>query len=218
MHKLDDDPESAVAVAVERAAALAAAGRDEEAVDGYLDVLPELERRYPYDRWALVNVLDALSRCLSRARRVDEMAVAQRRAIQVADGAAPDPAAGARLRIALGDRFAMNTRDEAAGRAYAQATEYAELHFGTEHELTLEAAEGMAAAAAALGRHGDALRIYRWSVPAAECVFGPGSPEAARVREGRASATQQRRRRLGSLLGVVLIVVVLAAIVWAQLG
>ncbi|PIJ01993.1 hypothetical protein BMH31_11060 [Leucobacter sp. OLIS6] len=200
------------------AEALARGGDTDAAIAAYAELLPRVEEAFPHDRFVLAGALDRFSAVLSAAGRFDEMTDAQERAIRVAEGAGQTPENLARMRLSLGDRLRGNGRLDAAIRAYARAAETAEPETGTAHPAVVEAGIGMAECAADLGRHGDALRSYRWVVPAARRALGDAAEPTRRAEAGMRASASVRRRRIAAVAGAVLIAVIVGAVLWEQLA
>lgn len=211
-----EDTAQRVLQELDAAEALARGGEPDAAIAAYVELVPRVERAFPHDRLVLAGALDRFSAALSAAGRFDEMTEAQERAIRVAEGAGRTAEELARMRISLGDRLRDNGRLDAAIRAYARAAETAEPETGTAHPAVVEAGIGMAECAADLGRHGDALRSYRWVVPAARRALGDAAEPTRRAEAGMRASASVRRRRIAAVAGAVLIVVVVVAVLWEQ--
>lgn len=214
----DEDETRRILRGLEEADALALGGRPDDAIAAYIDLVPRAERAFPHDRLLLAVALDRFSAALSVVGRFDEMAEVQGRAIRVAEGAGRSAEELARMRVSLGDRWRDNGRLDEALRAYAAAAEGVEIETGTAHPVVVEAGIGMAECAAELGRHGDALRTYRWVVPAARRAPGEDGATVRRAETGRAASAAVRRRRVAAVVGAALIFGVVVAVLWEQLA
>lgn len=203
---------------LDAAEALARGGEPDAAIAAYVELIPRVEEAFRHDRFALAGALDRFSAALSAAGRFDEMAEAQERAIRVAEGAGRTAEELARMRLSLGDRLRDNGRLDEAIRAYARAAETAEPETGTAHPIVVEAGTGMAECAADLGRHGDALRSYRWVVPASRRALGDAAGLTRRAEAGMRASAAVRRRRIAAVAGAVLIAAIVSAVLWEQLA
>ncbi|WP_036283964.1 tetratricopeptide repeat protein [Microbacterium luticocti] len=193
-------------------------GAYREAAEAYERIVPQLERLLPDDRWALADALDGLSLMRFRLDRIDEAVQAAHRAIEIADNAASDPERTIRLRIWLGRRLAGAKHFEQALAAYRDAAETASARIGAEHPLAVDATDDVAETLAALGRHRDALRVYRRNIPVMERVLGPGSDAVARAKRMRTRSANHLKKRRQTIIGGVVLVLILVCIVWSRLS
>lgn len=193
-------------------------GAHREAADACTRIVPQLERLLPDDRWALADALNDLSLSFSHSDRVEEMATTQRRAIRIADTAEPDPERTVKLRIWLGRRLAEHGRQEEALEAYTDARDAGESRLSPQHALTLDAADDIAETFAALGRHREALRIYRRNIPVMERVLGKDSPQVKRARSWQKKSSEQAGRTTQIVIGGTIALVVIALVVWNLIG
>ncbi|MGO4679060.1 tetratricopeptide repeat protein [Microbacterium sp. 2MCAF23] len=192
-------------------------GAYREAADAYARIVPQLERLLPGDRWALADALNDRSLALSHLGRVDEMADVQRRAIQVADGAGSDPGRAVQLRIWLGRRLAEAQRFPEALAAYDDAAETGARTVGAEHAITLDATDDRAETLISLGRHREALRIYRTNIPAMERVLGADSAAVRRARGKQKASAQQTSKTRSAIVGGVIVAAILVYVIVSRM-
>lgn len=192
-------------------------GADREAADGYIRIIPQLERLLPEDRWALAGTLNDLSLMLSNLGRIEEMVTAQQRAIQVADSTGSDPERAVQLRCWLGRRLAGAKRFAEALDAYIDTAEAAAVRLGAEHPLTLDAKDDQAETLIALGRHREAVRIYRKNIPAMQRVLGADSAPVRRAR-GKQKAAAAEASKIGvTIFGMLVLFAVAGYMIWTVL-
>lgn len=201
-------------------------GNHREAAEAFAKVAPQIERLLPDDRWALANALNAQGTALSRLDRVDEMIRVRQRAIEVADSAGSDVDRTVWLRLWLGralrshgqsDESLIHHREEGLA-VHQEALDLAEARLGADHETTLEAADDVAEALADLGRHREALRIYRTSIPAMEKTFGRNSEQVARARDRQKKSAEKAKGKMQGAVGAIAILGILGAIFWGEYG
>ncbi|UOQ60759.1 tetratricopeptide repeat protein [Leucobacter rhizosphaerae] len=191
---------------------------DQEASEGYARIVPQLERLLPEDLWALADALNLLSLSYSRIGRADLLEAPQRRAIEVADAIGTDPERAVLFRVWLGRRLATNAMHEAALAAVTDAVAQGEERLGAGHRVTVDARDDVAEALIALGRDREALQIYRSNIPVMERVFGPTSPQVSRALEKQRAAAKRSGPRSGAWVAGAIGAVVLAVILWNELG
>lgn len=188
-------------------------GAYREAAEAYARIVPQLERLLPGDPWALADALNDHSLALSHLGRVDEMAVVQQRAIEVADGAGSNPERAVQLRVWLGRRLAEARRFPEALAAYDDAAKTGAGTLGAEHAITLDATDDRAETLISLGRHREALRIYRTNIPAMERVLGADSAAVRRARGKQKTSAQQASKTRSAIIGGVIVAAILVYVV-----
>ncbi|OZB83354.1 tetratricopeptide repeat protein [Microbacterium sp. 13-71-7] len=193
-------------------------GAYREAADAYARIVPQLERLLPGDHWALADTLNDQSIVLSHLGLVDAMVPVQQRAIQVADGAGSDPERAVQLRIWLGRRLAEARRFPEALAAYDDAAETGARTIGAEHAVTLDATDDRAETLIALGRHREALKIYRTNIPAMERVLGADSAAVRRARTKQKASAQQASKSRSAITGGVIVAAILVYIIWTRMS
>ena len=193
-------------------------GAYREAADAYARIVPQLERLLPDDRWALADALNDHSLALSHLGRVDEMAAVQQRAIRVADGAGSDPGRAVQLRIWLGRRLAEAKRFPEALAAYDDAAETGARTIGAEHAITLDAADDRAETLISLGRHREALKIYRTNIPAMERELGADSAAVRRARGKQKASAQQASKTRSTIIGGVIVAAIVVYVIVTRMS
>jgi len=193
-------------------------GAYREAADAYARIVPQLERLLPEDRWALADALNDHSLALSHLGRVDEMAAVQQRAIRIADGAESNPARAVQMRIWLGRRLAEAQRFTEALSAYDDAAETGARTIGAEHAITLDATDDRAETLNALGRHREALRIYRTNIPAMERALGADAAAVRRARGKQKASAQQASKTRSAIVGGVIVAAILVYVIWTRMS
>ena len=193
-------------------------GAYREAADAYARIVPQIERLLPGDHWALADTLNDHSLVLSHLGLVDAMIPVQERAIQVADGAGSDPERAVQLRIWLGRRLAEARRFPEALAAYDDAAETGARTIGAEHAVTLDATDDRAETLIALGRHREALKIYRTNIPAMERVLGADSAAVRRARTKQKASAQQASKTRSAIIGGAIVAAILVYVIWTRMG
>lgn len=200
-------------------------GNHREAAEAFARVVPQIEQQLPADPWALANALTWQGVALTRLGRIDEMIAVRRRAIDVADSAGSDVDRAVWLRLWLGRALREHRRDEPPTPSHEEglavhleALQIAREKLGPEHTTTLEAADDVAEALAELGRHREALRIYRTNIPAMERVLGKDSTQVARARKRQKTLVNKSKGKLQSIVGAVAILGIIGAILWGEYG
>jgi len=193
-------------------------GAHREAADAYARIVPQLERLLPGDHWALADALNDRSLALSHLGRIDEMAAVQQRAIEVADGAGSDPGRAVQLRIWLGRRLAEAQRFPEALAAYDDAAETGARTVGADHAITLDAMDDRAETLISLGRHREALRIYRTNIPAMERVLGADSAAVRRARGKQKASAQQTSKTRSAIIGGVIVAAILVYVIVTRMS
>ncbi|MDR2321883.1 MAG: tetratricopeptide repeat protein [Microbacterium sp.] len=193
-------------------------GAYREAADAYARIEPQIERLLPGDRWALADTLNDHGLVLSHLGLVDAMIPVQQRAIQVADGAGSDPERAVQLRIWLGRRLAEARRFPEALAAYDDAAEVGARTIGAEHAITLDATDDRAETLIALGRHREALKIYRTNIPAMERVLGADSAGVRRARTKQKASSQQASKARSAIIGGAIVAAILVYVIWTRMS
>lgn len=193
-------------------------GAYREAADAYARIEPQIERLLPGDRWALADTLNDHGLVLSHLGLVDAMIPVQQRAIQVADGAGSDPERALQLRIWLGRRLAEARRFPEALAAYDDAAEVGARTIGAEHAITLDATDDRAETLIALGRHREALKIYRTNIPAMERVLGADSAGVRRARTKQKASAQQASKARSAIIGGAIVAAILVYVIWTRMS
>ena len=193
-------------------------GAYREAADAYARIVPQIERLLPGDHWALADTLNDHGLVLSHLGLVDAMIPVQQRAIQIADGAGSDPERAVQLRIWLGRRLAEARRFPEALTAYDDAAETGARTIGAEHAITLDATDDRAETLIALGRHREALRIYRTNIPAMERVLGADSAAVRRARTKQKASAQQASKTRSVIIGGAIVAAILVYVIWTRMS
>lgn len=193
-------------------------GAYREAGDAYARIVPQIERLLPGDHWALADTLNDHGLVLSHLGLVDAMIPVQQRAIAVADGAGSDPERAVQLRIWLGRRLAEARRFPEALAAYDDAAEAGARTIGAEHAITLDAIDDRAETLISLGRHREALKIYRTNIPAMERVLGADSAAVRRARSKQKASAQQASKTRSAISGGVIIAAILVYVIWTRMS
>ncbi|PRB08479.1 tetratricopeptide repeat protein [Microbacterium sp. MYb64] len=193
-------------------------GAYREAADAYARIVPQIERLLPGDHWALADTLNDHGLVLSHLGLVDAMIPVQQRAIQIADGAGSDPERAVQLRIWLGRRLAEARRFPEALTAYDDAAETGARTIGAEHAITLDATDDRAETLIALGRHREALKIYRTNIPAMERVLGADSAAVRRARTKQKASAQQASKTRSVIIGGAIVAAILVYVIWTRMS
>ncbi|MFF3026182.1 tetratricopeptide repeat protein [Microbacterium sp. NPDC057944] len=119
-----------------------------------------------------------------------------------------------RQQIVAGDRLRTLGERDSAIREYARAVEAAELQHGSDHLVTLEAAERISDTFTELRRPRDALMMLAWMAPAAVRTFGAHSLQATRIENARRAAAAHRRRRVWTAIALGALCCGIAVIIW----
>ncbi len=187
-----------------------------EAVDAYARVIPQLETLLPGDRWALADAYNSQALAFSKLKRVDEMVEARRKAIALADSAGSNPDRAIWLRIWLGRGLRAHGRLDEGLAQHREALAGVEARSGVEVATKLEAADDLAEALADVGRHREALRIYRTNIPLMEREFGPVSGPVSRAKEMQKASAERAARPVRSVVGAVFLLGVLVMAFWGE--
>jgi tetratricopeptide (TPR) repeat protein len=174
-------------LALDRAAALAAAGREAEALELTRDLIARLEAREAPPAEVLYDARLREAMLLDQRGHIEQAETILRGLMNARARSSPPDDRGMRLRRTLAMNLHRQGRYEASIELGRAAAEAAGMRYGSRHPLTLEIREIVAVSLRDLARFDEAESIYRSTLALRRDVLGDDHPLTHQTRGGLAA-------------------------------